>query len=106
MKLIIREVKGKQSGGYLSGAASSTTANALVDSSAKFDTGVQAVRPSTSSMIINTTDNTTANVNAIVDDNELTLDADIFVVGEGYTIGFGLRTFEVTVSFALGTHRG
>ena len=106
MKLIVREVKDRLGVGFLSGVASSTSTGALVDTDAKFDTGVQSVRPSTSSMVVNNTDGTTANVTAIVSDTELTLDADIFTVGDSYTIGLGLRTYEVTVSFALGTHRG
>lgn len=63
------------------GTTDSTTANHLMDSTADFVTdGVD-----TNSIAINTTDDTYANVTAVLA-TDLTLSADIFVSGENYNI--------------------
>ena len=63
------------------GAATSTTANKLVDSTQNFNTTAQV-----GSFIKNTTDSTTASVTAIDDDTTLSLSSDIMASGENYIL--------------------
>ena len=63
------------------GAATSTTANKLVDSTQNFDTTAQV-----GSFVKNTTDSTTASVTAIDDDTTLSLSSDIMASGENYIL--------------------
>ena len=71
-------------GGYaISGSATATAANKLIDSNAEFSTyGVAA-----DDIVYNTTDSTTAVVVSTDSETQLTLDSDIFVNGEKYKIG-------------------
>ena len=68
-----------------SGSATSTTSNKLVDSTAKFTkySGVHAINGKT---IKNTTDSTTATINSVDSDTQLSLSSDIFTSGENYDI--------------------
>ena len=63
------------------GAATSTTANKLVDSTQNFNTTAQV-----GSFVKNTTDSTTASVTAIDDDTTLSLSSDIMASGENYIL--------------------
>ena len=63
------------------GAATSTTANKLVDSTQNFNTTAQV-----GSFIKNTTDSTTASVTAIDDDTTLSISSDIMASGENYIL--------------------
>jgi hypothetical protein len=63
------------------GAATSTTANKLVDSTQNFNTTAQV-----GSFIKNTTDSTTASVTAIDSDTTLSLSSDIMASGENYIL--------------------
>jgi hypothetical protein len=63
------------------GAATSTTANKLVDSTQNFNTTAQV-----GSFVKNTTDSTTASVTAIDDDTTLSLGSDIMASGENYIL--------------------
>ena len=63
------------------GAATSTTANKLVDSTQNFNTTAQV-----GSFIKNTTDGTTASVTAIDSDTTLSISSDIMASGENYIL--------------------
>ncbi len=63
------------------GAATSTTANKLVDSTQNFETTAQV-----GSFIKNTTDSTTASVTAIDSDTTLSISSDIMASGENYIL--------------------
>ena len=63
------------------GAATSTTANKLVDSTQNFNTTAQV-----GSFIKNTADSTTASVTAIDSDTTLSLSSDIMASGENYIL--------------------
>ena len=63
------------------GAATSTTANKLVDSTQNFNTTAQV-----GSFVKNTTDSTTASVTTIDDDTTLSLSSDIMASGENYIL--------------------
>jgi hypothetical protein len=64
-----------------SGTATSTTTNKLVDSAAQFTANVTV-----GDIVSNTTDSTTATVNAKDSNTQLTLSADIMASGESYVI--------------------
>ena len=64
-----------------SGTTDGTTANKLVDSSQNFSSTI-----SVGMVVYNSTDDTFANVTAVDSDTTLTLDSDIMVSGESYTI--------------------
>ena len=90
---------------YASGTASSKQANKLIDASKTFKSSV-----SVGDLVKNTTNNTFAYVVGekvgddyiITSDTSLTLNADIFSIGDEYKIGFGLsdnsQNFNSTVS--------
>ena len=62
------------------GVTDDTAADKLVDSTANFTTNLLGA------IVVNTTDNTIANVIGFTNNSELLLDADIFVSGENYAI--------------------
>lgn len=63
------------------GVTDDTAADKLVDSTANFTTNLLGA------IVVNTTDNTIANVIGFTNNSELLLDADIFTsIGEGYAI--------------------
>lgn len=64
-----------------SGTTDGTTANKLIDSGQNFTSTV-----SVNDIVFNTTDTTFAKVTAVDSDTQLTLDADIMVSGEAYSI--------------------
>jgi hypothetical protein len=65
----------------MTGAADGTDTNKLIDSTASFTTNLLGA------IVVNTTDNTIANVIGFVNSGILTLDADIFTAGtENYAI--------------------
>lgn len=68
-----------------SGSATSTASNKLIDSTAKFQSysGVHAINGKT---ITNTTDSTTATINSVDSDTQLTLSSDIFTSAENYSV--------------------
>lgn len=68
-----------------SGTATSTSANKLIDSNAKFQS-YSDPHEIASRTITNTTDSTTATISSVDSDTQLTLDADIFTSGEVYNI--------------------
>ncbi len=74
------------------GTATSTTSNKLIDSSKLFTDTV-----SVGDLVYNTTDNTIAEVDAVVSDTELTLSADIMVSGEDYKI-FSERSASIEIA--------
>lgn len=65
------------------GATTGTTANKLVDSGADFTASPTVT---VGQLVTNTTDDTIAAVSAIDDAQTLSLDADIFVSGETYSV--------------------
>ena len=74
------------------GTATSTTSNKLIDSSKLFTDTV-----SVGDLVYNTTDNTIAEVDAVVSDTELTLSADIMASGEDYKI-FSERSASIEIA--------
>jgi hypothetical protein len=62
------------------GVTDNTTVDKLVDSTANFTTNLLG------SIVVNTTDNTIANVIGFINSGVLVLDADIFVSGDEYAI--------------------
>jgi hypothetical protein len=62
------------------GVTDNTTVDKLVDSTANFTTNLLGA------IVVNTTDNTIANVVGFINSGVLVLDADIFVSGDGYAI--------------------
>jgi hypothetical protein len=74
------------------GKASSTTSNKLIDSTKLFTDTV-----SVGDLVFNTTDNTIAEVDAVVSNTELTLSADIMVSGEDYKI-FSERSASIEIA--------
>lgn len=62
------------------GVTDGTGTNELIDSSANFTTNLLG------SIVVNTTDNTIANVIGFTNNTKLILDADIFVSGDEYSI--------------------
>ena len=62
------------------GVTDDTAGNKLVDSTANFTTNLLGA------IVVNTTNNTIANVIGFTNNSELLLDADIFASGEGYAI--------------------
>ena len=62
------------------GVTDDTSVDKLVDSTANFTTNLLGA------IVVNTTDNTIANVIGFTNNSELLLDADIFASGEGYAI--------------------
>ena len=74
------------------GRATSTTSNKLIDSTKLFTDTV-----SVGDLVYNTTDNTIAEVDAVVSDTELTLSADIMVSGEDYKV-FSERSASIEIA--------
>ena len=72
----------------LTGSATNTIVNKLVDSAARFILD----NITTGDVIYNTTDATSATVVSVDSETELTLDADIFVSGESWSYGLPLGT--------------
>ena len=64
----------------MTGVTDNTTIDKLVDSTANFTTNLLGA------IVVNTTDNTIANVVGFINSGVLVLDADIFVSGDGYAI--------------------
>lgn len=64
----------------MTGTTDGTGTNELIDSSANFTTNLLGA------IVVNTTDNSIANVIGFVDSGTLILDANRFVSGEGYAI--------------------
>jgi len=64
----------------LTGTTDQTIVGSIVDSTANFTTNLLGA------IVVNTTDNTAANVIGFTDNTELVLDADIFESGDGYAI--------------------
>ena len=93
------------------GVATATSANHLIDTETK-----QFAESDIGRTVKNTTDGTTAIITAFTDSSDITLDSNIFVVGEGYKIlsryrflkqqnsidNFGRRIQRETMSSALG----
>lgn len=67
-------------GPSVSGSATGTTANKLVDSGAEFSTNLVGF------IVYNTTDSTVAKVTAVDSATQLTLSANIMATGENYTL--------------------
>jgi hypothetical protein len=79
---------GVVAGTALSGQATGTATNKLIDSAATFQTsGIVA-----GDVIYNTTDATSASVVSVDSETQLTLNADIFVSGESWSYGLQLGT--------------
>ena len=72
-----------ESSQQLTGTASATTANKLVNSGESFEDYQNLIAGAT---VVNTTDNTIATVTAVDSDTELSLSADIMAIGEEYKI--------------------
>ena len=73
------------------GTTDSASVNKLVDSTQDFTSTVQA-----GDFILNTTDNTYADVKAVDDNNSLSISADIMASGEDYTIKRGTNLVVVS----------
>jgi len=71
----------------ITGSADGTTADKLVDSTASFTTDGTTV----GMVVTNTTDSTKAIITAIDDANTLSIDSNIFISGEAYSISFAVN---------------
>ena len=71
----------------ITGTADGTTTDKLVDSTASFTSDGTTV----GMIVSNTTDGTKALITAIDDDGTLSIDSDIFISGEKYSISFAIH---------------
>jgi|TARA_R110002124_G_scaffold89637_10_gene229160 hypothetical protein len=82
----------------LTGAATSTTTNKLVDSNAKFVTNKVQI----GDIVYNTTDNTVVTVTAIDSETTLTVSANLFADTETYKVFVGGPVFSTSINSSSG----
>jgi hypothetical protein len=82
----------------LTGAATATTTNKLVDSNAKFVTNKVQI----GDIVYNTTDNTVVTVTAIDSETTLTVSANLFADTENYKVFIGGPVFSTSINSSSG----